>query len=733
MNLVIMRTPYGALLALLFALLASSPAPAAGASSDSTLVVMNLAAHPDDEDGRTLAYYRWAKDARAYSVIYTRGEGGQNEIGPELYEELGAIRTRETERAARVLGTQVYFLNFKDFGFSKSAEETFARWGGRDSVTARVTYFIRKLKPDVLFTNHDTLTVGPGRQHGHHQAVGISAYDAFVLAADPAYHPEQLQEEGVDLWQPKRLFLRHWNRPSDVTVVVPVGETFTADHTYADLAADALREHESQGMGLFAGRFQTPSTYFTLLRASGDAPLDSTDLAGNIVPPGGRPAPLRYLIDARRIDPLAEGAIQAADSVAIPGSRVRLTFDVAQLPDLPLRIRLSGAADTTLILTKDSPPASTITIRPDAAPNRPAPQYQYERFISSPPVAYEVETLPGRTRTHAGYLPLDVAPPLVVTTPVNVLRQRDGAVRVPVTLTAWDSAPGRVTLRAAVTDVDSRTVIGEQYVEFAPANRATLVDTVIVQVAAPDDERRLGVLLTATADGSDFVASHTLAARTFEVQVPQDLRVGVVESYDDALSNALSELGVEHALLDSVALASGDLSTFDTIVLDIRAYLVRPGLQAHNDRLLEWVQEGGHLVVNYHKTFEWNEYNYAPYPITLSRARVTREEAPVRLLQPEHVLFQEPNEIRPQDWDDWVQERGLYFPSEYDTGYTELLALNDPGEPEQRGSTLLAEYGQGTYLYTALVWYRQLKEYHPGAYRMFANMISLPVVSVSRD
>jgi len=147
---------------------------------------MNLAAHPDDEDALTMAHYRHAHDAVVHSVIYTRGEGGQNEIGPELYAALGAIRTAETEAAARHLGTQVRFLNFDDFGYSKHASETFERWGGEDEVTGRLVYLIRKLKPDVLFTNHDTLTVGPRTQHGHHQAVGISAYRAMQLAADPA-------------------------------------------------------------------------------------------------------------------------------------------------------------------------------------------------------------------------------------------------------------------------------------------------------------------------------------------------------------------------------------------------------------------------------------------------------------------------------------------------------------------------------------------------------------------
>ena len=170
---------------------------------------------------------------------------------------------------------------------------------------------------------------------------------------------------------------------------------------------------------------------------------------------------------------------------------------------------------------------------------------------------------------------------------------------------------------------------------------------------------------------------------------------------------------------------------------------MRAGLREHNDRRLQWVRGSGHLVVGDHKTFEWNpgrsgsffyidvvevpDEGWAPYPLTLGRSRVTREDAPVEVLQDDHVLFQSPHTITPDDWDDWVQERGLYFPREYDERYAELLAMNDPGEDALRGGLLLAEVGGGTYLYSSLVWYRQLEALNPGAWRMFANLVSLPL------
>ncbi|HTY59956.1 MAG TPA: PIG-L family deacetylase, partial [Bacteroidota bacterium] len=153
-------------------------------------VLMDLSAHPDDEDGATLAYYRMKLGVRTYSVLFTRGEGGQNEKGPELYEDLGVLRSEETREAGRVLGAEVRFLNFLDFGFSKTATETFQKWGGEREALRRLVYVIRKYRPDVLFTNHNTID-----GHGNHQAVAITAVAAFDAAADSTFFPEQLREE----------------------------------------------------------------------------------------------------------------------------------------------------------------------------------------------------------------------------------------------------------------------------------------------------------------------------------------------------------------------------------------------------------------------------------------------------------------------------------------------------------------------------------------------------------
>jgi hypothetical protein len=229
--------------------------------------------------------------------------------------------------------------------------------------------------------------------------------------------------------------------------------------------------------------------------------------------------------------------------------------------------------------------------------------------------------------------------------------------------------------------------------------------------------------------GLRFATARSAAVATVrlvDVRVPPGLRVGLVKSYDNTFETALRDLGVDFSLLTQSDVSAGDLAQWNTIVIDIRAYLVREDLRANNARLLEYVRGGGHLVVMYQREQEWRP-EYAPYPFSLSRRRITMEDAPVRILEPENRLFNAPNRITERDWEGWKQERAVYLPAGVPSQYRRLAASHDPDEPEEETAYLLAEFGRGTYLYTSFVWYRQLKEHLPGAVRSFANMVSYPL------
>jgi LmbE family N-acetylglucosaminyl deacetylase len=502
-------------------------------SAKPSLVLMCLSAHPDDEDGAALAYYGKLDGVKTYSIFYTRGEGGQNEIGSELYEDLGALRTKETRAAAAILGSEVHFLGFPDFGFSKTAKETFTKWGGKDSVLARVVLFIRALKPDVIITNHDTVTTKPNRQHGNHQAVGITAYEAFEKAADPHFHPEQFTN-GIGPWQARKLFFRAFRSDSTSTSLVTIDtkRRDTSGTTMEQIAVWALNKHRSQGLERLT--VDSLSQYFrthrySLVRSNGEYPFDKRDLFSGISP-------------SQRM--------------------------VISVPDFP-------------------------------------PLAEKEQLSSS---------------ELSGKLP-----------------------------------------------------------------SATFSDKALV---------------------------------------------GLVKTYDNTLEETLKLFKVPYRLVDSAALANGDLNSYTTILLDLRTYFYRTDAVRHSANLLQYVHDGGNIVCFYHKLSDWNGKGFAPYPIVLTAERVTEEDAPVSILQPHHPLFNEPNLIAADDWGGWVQERNIYLPSD-DTlktsaKYERLLAMSDTDERQPSTSILWTRYGKGTYTYISLALYRQLRIHQGGSIKLLFNLLSQP-------
>ncbi|HMK39761.1 MAG TPA: hypothetical protein VK569_10495, partial [Bacteroidota bacterium] len=222
------------------------------------------------------------------------------------------------------------------------------------------------------------------------------------------------------------------------------------------------------------------------------------------------------------------------------------------------------------------------------------------------------------------------------------------------------------------------------------------------------------------------LASVPVSVHVIDAAVDPGLRVGIIRSQDNTLESAAGALGVDCSLVSDEELRSGDLARYSTIVVDIRAYLLRDTLGAHNARLLDYVRSGGNLVVMYQREREWKP-EYAPYPFQLSGRRVCVEEAPIRVLAPSHPLLNAPNRIGEADWQGWIQERGLYFPAGVPGNYARLLSSADPDERQLDTGYLVAPYGKGSYIYTCYVWYRQLKEGNPGAFRCFANMLSYPI------
>jgi LmbE family N-acetylglucosaminyl deacetylase len=210
-----------------------------------------------------------------------------------------------------------------------------------------------------------------------------------------------------------------------------------------------------------------------------------------------------------------------------------------------------------------------------------------------------------------------------------------------------------------------------------------------------------------------------------DVKVPKDLKVGYIMGAGDDIPQVLREIGMNVTMISPQELASGDLSRYNTIVLGIRAYDTQEAVRANNARLLDYVKNGGTLMVQYNQQLtQFNAGKYTPYPAEESHDRVTVEESPVQILAPQSAVFHYPNEITSRDFDGWVQERGLYFMDTWDSHYQPLLASNDPGEEPLKGGLLLAHYGKGIYIYNAYSFFRELPTGVPGAIRLYVNLLS---------
>jgi LmbE family N-acetylglucosaminyl deacetylase len=593
------------------------------------LVMMCLSAHPDDEDGLVLTSYARLRNVKTYSIFFTRGEGGQNEIGSQLDADLGKLRTKETSEAANILGSQIYFLGFNDFGFSKTAKETFTRWGGIDTVMARLVYVIRALKPDVIITNHDTITLSPRRQHGHHQVVGLTAFAAFTKAADSSFHPEQFRNPNIRPWQVKKLFLRAraWDTLSALVNVDP-NLTDSSGNTMQSYSLSALARHHSQGMDkLIADRspFLFTKHRYKLFESDKQYPFDSSNLFSGIEP------------FARQTGILPEEEI-----------------------------------DTTAVFSFSIDPPSSVLLRAD-----------------------------------------------------EMKRQK---IQRDVTASFVNPTLSAVSFDLSVS-LDHQKIFYKSYT----IPTGTKTDNIRLSFLRPTQLAKKIIHFDAlpTEQNSKFpVPPATFTLLPLHVQYPPTISIGLVQTYDKTVEDVLKSFKIKYQLLDSLRIAKENLNKYSTIILDLRTYEFRHDVAWYNARLLKYVQDGGNIVCFYHKSFDWNGYNYSPYPIQLTTERVTEEGAHVNVLVPGHPFFNSPNIISKTDWDGWVQERNLYLPADDSTKtspkYSRLLAMSDENENQPPTSLLWCKNGKGTYTYVALALYRQLRNMHEGALKLFFNLISQP-------
>ena len=774
--------------------------------------VLYVGAHPDDENTAVLAYLSKGRKYRTAYLSITRGEGGQNLIGPEQGVEIGIIRTQELLAARRVDGAEQFFTRAVDFGYSKTADETFAFWG-KENTLGDIVWVIRKFQPDVIMSRFSPQRAGG---HGHHLAAALLLREAFDAAGDPGRFPEQLKD--VPTWRPRRLLWNIWRPVPDELkklVSIDAGEyNPLLGKSYSEIAGESRSQHKSQGFGS-AGRRGSQPEYFEV--AAGDPAtqdiFEGIDTSWNRVP-GGQKVGALLEKSVRSFDPgqpskLIPGLVGvyaelaklpdvewvrvkrnellhiiqacaglwmeaiAGDYAASPGDTIQVRTSVVNRSDYPLRLQSLGfpgiVPDSQLdrLLKNNEPQTADTAIR--LPQNLPISQpYWLEGSGRKDALAPEEGTLLGqaenppalsaRVRLLAGGQTLEYSLPVLFrsTDPAKGELYRSFEVRPRVTIQSEynviifpgnDSKKIKLRLKSHSPDVSGVVRLkgpaawtitpdaipfslsekyGEKEVTFevSPPNRPAAAELAAeAEVEGKPFSRSLVEIDYPHIHRQVYFPESRLKAVRLDVQT-NGKKIGYIMGAGDEVPRALENLGHEVVELSDGMIEDADLSRFDAVITGVRAYNTGAVLRKSKDRLLRYVENGGTLVVQYNVASSEINDQIGPYPLTIGRDRVSDENAPVAFLSPGHLLLNSPNKITAEDFEGWVQERGLYFASNWDERYEPVLSCHDPGEPEKNGGLLYVRYGRGAFIYTGYSWFRQLPAGVPGAFRLFANLIS---------
>ncbi|QBA63938.1 PIG-L family deacetylase [Muriicola soli] len=795
---------------------------------------MYIAAHPDDENTRLISYLSNEVHSRTAYLSITRGDGGQNLIGPELRELLGVLRTQELLAARRVDGGIQYFTRANDFGYSKHPDETLRLWD-KDVVLGDVVRLIRQFKPDVIINRFDHRT--PGSTHGHHTSSAILSVEAFDLAGDKEAYSDQLGE--LDPWSPKRLFFNtSWwfygsqenfakadkSRLLELNTGVYFPMLGISNNEIASLASS---QHLCQGFGRLTSR-GAEREYIELLK--GEMPekdpsnlFEGIDTSWSRIEGGKAIGDLLYKVENSfnfkdpsthlndlltaytllsktqdghwkriKLEELEEIIASvsglyleasAESSYSNPGNTENVTIEAINRSKASIVLKSISIAGRTRLqpeekLVNNQKKNYDFLFQIPAETNYSGPYWLREKGSLG---MYKVDDLNliGKPETPTAFkakfnleiegVAISIEKPLIyrfsrpdkgeLYNPFNVLPAASASItdkvfifsdadpkEIAVSVKAlMDNVRGSLSLTVPVGwNVDKAQIP----VELSKDGEEKIYRFVITP---PDDESE-GIITPVLTIGNkvlnkelitiayDHIPSQAvlLPAETKVVRLnikKSGQNIGYIMGAGDDIPQSLEQIGYTVYTISPEDIQKGSLAKYDAVVVGIRAYNVVDEMKFKQNALLDYVKEGGNLIIQYNTSgrsglkFD----NLAPYPLNVSRDRVTDEDAPVKILMPRHPLMSFPNQITDKDFDGWIQERGLYFPDQWDKAFSPVLSMADPGESEKEGSLLIASYGKGTYIYTGLSFFRELPAGVPGAFKLFANMLSQNKAEVQNE
>lgn len=785
--------------------------------------VLYIAAHPDDENTRLISYMYNHEKARTAYLSLTRGDGGQNLIGPEIRELLGVIRTQELLAARRLDGGEQLFTRANDFGYSKHPDETLEIWN-KDQVLSDVVLAIRKFKPDIIINRFDHRT--PGSTHGHHTSSAMLSFEAFDLSGNANAYPNLAKNFGV--WQPKRLFFNtgwwfygsqeNFDKANKSNMIsLDIGTYYPLKGlSNNEIASLASSQHLCQGFGRLTQR-GSQNEYIEFLKGdpltNNNNIFEGIDTSWNKIKGGKAIGDVLYDIEknfnfknpSQHIPQLLEAysllkniddehwktqkikelkaiiemctglylETSAETNWATPNETINLNIEILNRSDVHVKLlslKNSNGVTIEKNITLENNTKydfkETIKVDKDAKTTTPywltkkgtLGMYQvddksfiglpetprtykvdFNLLINNTPITFSKDIVQRYSKPEKGelYRPFEIIPEASVKITEKVIifntdNQRDISVVVKAGRDnlegyAQIAHPKDWSVYPEKQKVDIKNKGEEQTLIFTiipPKNQSEGLFNPIVHVA---DKTYTKELIEIAYEHVPFqivlLPSETKVVR-LDIKKKGE-NIAYIQGAGDVVPESLEQIGYHIRVIQPEEINPETLSRFDAVVLGIRAYNTLDGLKFKQQHLFDFVASGGNMIVQYNTSSRLTVDNLAPYDLKLSRDRVTNEDAEVTFLNPNHEILNTPNKITQKDFEGWTQERGLYFPDKWSNEFTPILSMHDKGETPKDGSLLVAKYGKGYYIYTGLSFFREFPEGVSGAYRLFANMLSL--------
>lgn len=776
--------------------------------------ILYIAAHPDDENTRMISWLANEKKFRTAYLSLTRGDGGQNLIGSELGVKLGIIRTHELMAARAIDGGEQYFTRAFDFGYSKTADETFTKWD-RDSILSDMVFIIRHLQPDIIITR---FPVDNYQTHGHHTASAILALEAYEAAADSKRFPEHFSY-GVGIWAVKHIFYNAstwWNKnlpelaaKNDSFFSVDVG-TYNPllGTSCTEMAGRSRTMHKSQGFGASepAGEaIEYLKLVHTRIPIAGKDPfaaacglienkglLDELNNLSYSTDNVSLKLYLTKLVNARiwfnsqASTPLFAYRAKQVDEIIRQSLGLKISLNAEKLEfaqgdtvsaKFSILLRLDAHVQVRSIEAQNGVQKIDLSLSsPEALQNnriweRSIHLYLHPAYFSQMPWIKNGKSdgmfnnswndggiLPGTDDVVRIILtllidgsPITYAVPLTfsrvdpvegeMTDPVlikpalelnsgseNILFVNSSKATIPLKLKANRNYGGPFIMQLE-GPFSAKKPFGRD--AFFPKD--TLVDFLLeLENLNPDKPGTLSFRANLDLRQRSLIEydhigiiphceTAKLALNTISLQ-QKNSRIAYLQGAGDEVDHYLRLAGYDVTTINQQELSQDGLKNFDVLILGIRSYNTLEITPAQQKAIFNFVENGGNVILQYLTNRGINK-TFAPYPLEIGRGRVTEENAPMTPLNPDEPVLNSPNKLSPEDYSGWVQERGLYFASSYDSLYRPVFQCHDQGEKPLDGILVIADYGKGSFMYTGLSFFRQLPAGVPGAYRLLGNMI----------